>query len=85
VVGDGSRSEFIERAIKQRIREIKRAARNAKDAAIYARLAADPQFKGDAEEALEFAVPWWELGDDVQLSDEVEARIAREHDLRAAG
>jgi metal-responsive CopG/Arc/MetJ family transcriptional regulator len=84
-LGDGSRSEFIERVLKQRLREIRRDERNARDAEIYRRLADDPAFQQEVQETLEDAVPWWELGDEIELTDELEARIARENELRAAG
>lgn len=74
----GNRSEFLEEAVRIRLRDIRRAERNAKDAAIYARMAADPEMQREAEENLKFSVPWSELGDDVEVSDEVEARWARE-------
>jgi Arc/MetJ-type ribon-helix-helix transcriptional regulator len=84
-VADGSRSEFIEQALKQRLREIRRAERNARDAEIYRRIADDPAYNQEVQNTFEDAAPWWELGDEIELTDEVEGRIARENDLRAAG
>ena len=82
---DGNRSQFIEAAVKQRLREIRRAERNARDAEIYRQLADDPDYQREVQLTLETSVPWWELGDEIELTDEVEARIAREHEFRAAG
>lgn len=85
-VGDGgNRSEFIENALRRRIREIRRAERNARDREIYARLASDAQYQREVEEAHSFAVPWWELGDEVELSEETVERLVREDARRAAG
>lgn len=81
----GNRSEFIEETLKRRLRDIRRAERDARDAAIYARMAADPEVQREIEETHSFAVPWWELGDDVELSDEVVERLEREAAARAAG
>jgi Arc/MetJ-type ribon-helix-helix transcriptional regulator len=46
----GNRSEFIEKALRRQLREIRRAERNARDSEIYARLASDPQHQGEVEE-----------------------------------
>lgn len=88
IVGEGgNRSQFIEAALKQRLREIRRAERNARDAAIYASLTPEQiaEHEKETAETLKLAVPWWELGDEIELTDEVEARLARENALRAAG
>lgn len=81
----GNRSDFIEKAVRRRIREIRRAERNARDREIYERLADDPEYQREGAEIQEYAVPWWELGDDVELSEDVLARLAREDALRATG
>jgi len=85
-LGDGgNRSAFIEKAVRGRLREIRRAERNARDREVYARLASDPQHQREVEEVHAAAVQWWELGDDVELSEQVLERLAREDALRAAG
>ena len=81
-VGAGARSAFIERAIKQRLREIRRAERNARDAEIYASLTPEQLAESDVTD---YGIDPLELGDHVELTDEVEERIARENALRAAG
>ena len=81
----GQRSEFIEKAIRCQLREIRRVERDARDAEIYARLAEDPEHQRDVADVHAFSVPWPELGDEVELSDEVLARLARKDALREAG
>ena len=82
---DGNRSQFIEDSVKRRLRELRRAERDARDAEIYEQLANEPGYQKELQETLEDAVPWWELGDEIELTTEVEARIARENEFRAAG
>jgi len=81
----GNRSEFIERAVRRQLREIRRAQRDAHDREIYGRLTNDPEHQRETEEDHAHAIPWWELGDDVELSNEVIARLEREEALRATG
>jgi hypothetical protein len=38
----------------------------------------DPDFQQEKKESLEYGAPWWELGDDIPLSDSVIARLERE-------
>lgn len=86
VAGPGcNRSAVLEEAAIEWVRRKRREERDAKDAAIYARMASDPEVVRESEETLEFQVPWWEVGDDVELNDEVQARIDREEALRAPG
>jgi len=81
----GNRSEFIEEAVRQRLRDIRRAERDARDRAIYERMAADAQIQAEVLDNLELAVPWWDLGDEVEVSDEVRKRWEVEGRLRATG
>lgn len=81
----GNRLEFIEEAVRQRLRDIRRAERDARDRAIYERMAADAQIQAEVLDNLELAVPWWELGDEVEVSDEVRKRWKAEGRLRATG
>lgn len=81
----GNRSDFIEKALRRQLREIRRARRNARDREIYERMEHDPGHQRETEEVHAQAIPWWELGDDVELSDEVIARLEREEARRATG
>ena len=64
LAGGVSRSEFIEKVLARQILLAKREERDRKDAAIYARLSADPSYRHETEEVLELQVPWFELGSD---------------------
>lgn len=81
----GNRSRFIEEALEQRLRELRREEREAHDRAILTRMAEDPEIQREVLENLELASPWWELGDEVEVSDEVLARWAREDAARETG
>lgn len=86
VVGPGGRSEYIEQAVREALRAWRRAKRNAHDAAIYSEMAKNDRFQKESTETVEaFGVPWWELGDEIELTDEAEARIAHENSRRATG
>jgi metal-responsive CopG/Arc/MetJ family transcriptional regulator len=78
----GNRSEFIEKAVRRRIREIRRAERNARDREIYASLTPEQIAESDV---LEYSSDPLELGDPVELSAEVLARLEAEAQLRATG
>ena len=69
------RSEFIEKVLKQHFRLKRREERDRKDAEIYARMAADPQFESDV---LDYSVDPFDLGDDVEV-------LIDEEPLREAG
>ena len=62
----GNRSEFLERLARRHFQRLEREERGRKDIAIYARLAHDPQYQREVEETRRLAVPWWELGDEVE-------------------
>jgi len=79
---DGNRSQFIEESLRQRLREMRRAERNARDAEIYASLTPEQLAESDVTD---FGMDPLELGDHVELTDEVEERLAREKASRAAG
>ncbi len=78
----GNRSEFIEEAVQIRLRDLRRAERGARDAAIYASLT--PEQFADSD-VLDFSIDPMELGDDVEVSDEVLVRWAREDAARGKG
>lgn len=78
----GNRSEFIENALRRRIREIRRAERNARDREIFASLTPEQVAESDV---LDYSIDPLALGDPVELSDEVLARLDAEAKLRAAG
>lgn len=80
-VGQGSRSSFIEDALKRRLREVRRAEREAHAAALYASLAPAQVENSDVAQ---FGVDPLLLGDDVELTDEVLDRIAHEDARRAS-
>ncbi len=81
-VSQGGRSQFVEMAVEERLRLLRRAELNRRDIEILNRLAADPDNQREIEEVLEDAVPWWELGDDVELLPEVEERLRRDAETR---
>jgi metal-responsive CopG/Arc/MetJ family transcriptional regulator len=86
VAGPGcNRSAVLEEAAAEWVRRRRREERDRIDADIYARLASDPELQKETQETLELQAPWWDLGDDIELSDEVLARIAAEETTRAAG
>jgi metal-responsive CopG/Arc/MetJ family transcriptional regulator len=86
VAGPGcNRSAVLEEAATEWVRRKRGEEREAKDMAIYARMAADPELQREIEETLELQPPWWEVGDEVELTDAVQARIDAEERLRAAG
>ncbi|MCL4240440.1 MAG: ribbon-helix-helix protein, CopG family [Dehalococcoidia bacterium] len=78
----GNRSQFIEKALRQQLREIRRAQRNARDREIYASLTPEQLAESDV---LDYSIDPLDLGDPVELSDEVLARLDAEARLRAAG
>ncbi len=78
----GNRSEFIENALRRRIREIRRAERNARDREVFASLTPEQVAESDV---LDYSIDPLALGDPVELSDEVLARLDAEAKLRAAG
>lgn len=70
-----SRSEFIEQVLKRHFRLMRRADRDRRDAAIYARLAAAE--RAESEQWLELQPDLAEFGDDVSaLIDEGSIRAA---------
>ncbi len=86
VAGPGcNRSAVLEEAATEWVRRHRRSERDQKDAEIYARMAADPTIQHEIEEAHQVAAPWWEVGEEVELSDEVIARLEREAAARAEG
>jgi metal-responsive CopG/Arc/MetJ family transcriptional regulator len=86
VAGPGcNRSAVIEEAATEWVRRRRKDERNQKDAAIYARMAADPEIQREIEETHALSVPWWELGEDIELADEVVARLEREAATGAQG
>jgi len=84
-VSQGGRSQFVETAVQERLRLLRRAELNRRDIEILNRLAADPDNQRELEEVLEDAVPWWELGDEVALLPEVEERLRRDAETRGEG
>ncbi len=78
----GNRSEFIEKAVRRRIRELRRAERNARDREIFASLTPEQLAESDV---LDYSIDPLALGDPVEPSDEVLARLDAEAKLRAAG
>lgn len=85
-LGDaGNRSEFIESVLREKLRDLRRSERAARDVEIYNRMADDPEIQREIEETMELAIPWWELGDDVELAPEVEERLQREAAARGEG
>jgi hypothetical protein len=64
-----NRSAVLEEAATEWVRRRRRNERDRKAAEIYARMAADPKIQREIEETHELAMPWWELGEDVELAD----------------
>jgi metal-responsive CopG/Arc/MetJ family transcriptional regulator len=65
----GNRSDFIERVVKQHLRRVEREASGRSDIEIYARLARDQANLKETEETLAWSIPWWELGDEVEIAE----------------
>lgn len=81
-VSQGGRSHFVEMAVEARLRSLRRTELAEREIEILNRLADDPDNQRELEEVMATAVPWWELGDDVELSPEVEERLRREAEPR---
>lgn len=80
IAGPGcNRSAVLEEAAQEWVRRQRRDEANRHDAAIYARLT--PEQLADSDVA-DFSVDPLDLGDDVEVSDEVLARWAREDAAR---
>lgn len=72
----GKRSEFLEEAVRARLREIRRTARGARDIAIYERLASDEEFHRDVEENLELQEDLWNAENCTESLDPLETHEA---------
>lgn len=55
----GNRSEFIEEAIRHRLRDLRRAERDARDAVIYERMANDPELRKEILDNLDLQEELW--------------------------
>jgi Arc/MetJ-type ribon-helix-helix transcriptional regulator len=84
-VSQRGRSHFVETAVREHLRSLRRAELNERDIEILNQLADDPDNQRELEAILADAVPWWELGDDVELLPEVEARLRRDVEARGEG
>jgi len=80
-----SRSAVLEEAAMRWVRKRRREALAAHDIEIYNRLADDPENQREHAEVMALAIPWWELGDDVEVLPEVEERWRREAAARGQG
>ncbi|MGE3075784.1 MAG: ribbon-helix-helix protein, CopG family [Dehalococcoidia bacterium] len=86
VAGEGcNRSAILEEAATDWVRRKRREERSARDVAIYARMAADPEIQRESEENLKFQPHWTDFGDEIELTDEVRARLDAEVGARAKG
>jgi Arc/MetJ-type ribon-helix-helix transcriptional regulator len=79
----GNRSEFIEESVRERLTHLRRAARDVEAAQAYARAAADPNVQVESDASLAYQPAWSEVGDAVELTDDVEERLARGTDVDA--
>jgi hypothetical protein len=83
VAGEGcNRSAILEEAASDWVRRKRRAEDDRHDAEIYARLTPEQIAESDV---LDYSVDPFELGDDIELLPEVEARLAAEDTHHAAG
>lgn len=83
VAGPGcNRSAVLEQALTAWVRQKRREERNRHDAEIFASLT--PEQVADSD-VLDYSVDPFDLGDDIELPPEVEARLAAEESVRAAG
>lgn len=80
----GGRSLFIEAALKERLLSLRRAESEARDVEIYNRLADDPENQREFEETMAVSMAEWELGDEVELADDVVERLRLEGEARGA-
>lgn len=80
----GNRSEFIEESLRLRLRDLRRAKRNARDAAICARMAADPEVPREHEEMLEFQEDLWNEETCTESLSPLETREATESSSSSA-
>ncbi len=72
--GRGGRSDLVETALRQHLREVRRARRHASERQALERLLNSPEFESDV---LDYSVDPFDLGDDVEiLSDDAPARRA---------
>ncbi len=65
--GENGRSQLIEKVLARHFLLQRRAARDAKDAAIYASLALDEEYHREVEETLALSIDPMELGDEVEV------------------
>ncbi|MEP6871967.1 MAG: hypothetical protein ABI939_08975 [Anaerolineaceae bacterium] len=73
--GENGRSQLIEKVLARHFLLQRRAARDAKDAAIYASLALDDEYHREVEETLALSIDPMQLGDDVDVLIDTPGRV----------